>query len=176
VSATRLSDLAVLVRDEEPRDHPAVHEVTAAAFGRENEARLVDALREEARPFLSLVAEEDATIVGHVCFSPAVLPGFAGRLMGLAPLAVLPARQRLGVGSALVRAGLARCRADGVAAVVVLGHREYYRRFGFVPAATFGLTSEYGAGDSFMVVGILPGTLRGAGGVVRYHPAFSKAL
>jgi putative acetyltransferase len=166
----------VRVRDEEPRDRAAVHELTVSAFGREAEAHLVDTLRAEARPLVSLVAEEDATIVGHVLFTPVALAGFAGNMMGLGPLAVLPARQRRGVGTALVRAGLARCRADGVAAVVVLGHPGYYPRFGFAPAATFGIASEYDAGDSFMAVEIVSGALRGARGVVRYHSAFGKAL
>lgn len=167
----------VQVRDEERRDWAAVHALTAAAFGRPDEARLVEALRREASPLVSLVAEHDETIVGHVLLTPVSVSGRNERMMGLAPLAVAPAEQRRGVGSALVRAGLARCRDEGVDAVVVLGHGAYYPRFGFAPAARVGLSCEYdGAGDSFMAVELRPGALRGTGGVVRYHPAFGREL
>ena len=95
-------------------------------------------------------------------------------LVGLAPMAVAPGHQRKGIGSHLVREGLARCRAAGVAGVVVLGHAEYYPRFGFVPAQQFGLRCEYDVpADVFMALELTQGALRGVSGLVRYHAAFA---
>ena len=96
------------IRPEKPGDHAGVRAVNVAAFETPAEADLVDALRAQAWPLVSLVADEDGAIVGHIMFSPVTLPGHpALALMGLAPMAVTPARQRAGIGSALVRAGLA---------------------------------------------------------------------
>jgi putative acetyltransferase len=93
--------------------------------------------------------------------------------MGLAPMAVLPAHQRRGVGSSLVRAGLDVCRHRGVDAVVVLGHAAFYPRFGFQPASRFGIRSEYDVPDDvFMAIELRPGALAGPAGLVRYHAAF----
>jgi putative acetyltransferase len=95
--------------------------------------------------------------------------------MGLAPMAVLPARQRQGIGSALVRDGLGRCRELGYEAVVVLGHPGYYPRFGFVPASRFGIGCEYDVpAEVFMALELVPGALRGKPGTIRYHPAFAE--
>jgi putative acetyltransferase len=162
------------IRPEAPSDHAAVHDVNVAAFGREVEARLVAMLRNQARPLVSLGAEDAGTVVGHIMFSPVSLGGFAGLMMGLAPMAVAPARQRGGIGSALVRAGLECCREIGAAAVVVLGHPDFYPRFGFMPAARLGLSCEYDVpAEAFMAMELEPSGLRGAAGAVSYHPAFS---
>jgi putative acetyltransferase len=165
----------VLIRPEEERDRAAVRAVNVAAFGSSTEADLVDALRARARPLVSLVAEDGGAVVGHILFSPVTLPGRPDLdLMGLAPMAVAPARQRQGIGSALVRAGLERCRQSRVGTVVVLGHPAYYPRFGFVPASRFGIGCEADAPDeAFMAIELSPGCLRGASGKVRYHAAFA---
>jgi putative acetyltransferase len=95
--------------------------------------------------------------------------------MGLAPMAVRPERQRQGIGSALVRDGIARCRERQYDAVVVLGHAEYYPRFGFTPSVQFGITSEYDVPDDvFMVAELRPGGLAGRTGTIRYHAAFEQ--
>ena len=95
--------------------------------------------------------------------------------MGLAPMAVSPAVQRKGIGSALVRAGLEECSRLGSCAVVVVGHAEYYPRFGFVPASRFGFVSEYDVPDEiFMAIELTQGALRGKGGTISYHPAFAS--
>ena len=163
------------IRTEEASDRAAVYAVNASAFETEAEAKLVDALREQADPLISLVAVDGDTVVGHILFSPvthSVNPEL--RLMGLAPMAVAPDHQRQGIGSALVRAGLERCRNLGSDAVVVLGHPDYYPRFGFVLSTRFGIRSEYDVPDDvFMVIEFKPGALRNAPGVVRYHPAFA---
>ena len=162
---------------ERPRDRAGVRAVEAAAFETGAEADLVDALRESAASILSLVAERDGAIVGHVLFSPVTLVGAAApepALLGLAPLAVAPGHQRAGVGSALVRAGLDWCRALDVEGVVVLGDPAYYSRFGFTPASDRGLRCEYDVPDgAFQCVELVAGALAGRGGLVRYHAAFA---
>jgi len=151
-----------------------VHALHVAAFGARGEADLVDALREQARPLVSLVAERQGAVAGHVLFSPVSMADHPGLgMMGLAPMAVVPELQRRGIGSALVRAGLERCRELCVSGVVVLGHPGYYPRFGFQPAVRFGLGCEYEVPEeAFMALELQPGALNRASGTVRYHPAF----
>lgn len=146
-----------------------------AAFDTSTEADLVDTLRQQAHPIVSLVAAVDDTVVGHILFSPVtLLPHPTVPIMGLAPMAVLPARQRSGVGSALVQAGLDECRRLGSVAVVVLGHADYYPRFGFARASSFDLASEYDVPDElFMALELHAGALRGTSGTIRYHAAFA---
>ena len=165
----------MLVRAEQDKDRAAVHAVNVAAFETPSEANLVDALREQAQPVVSLVAEEDnGAIAGHILFSPVSLSGHPGlKVMGLAPMAVAPKHQRKGIGSALVRAGLEQCRQLGFVAVVVLGHTGYYPRFGFLPSTHFGIGCEYDVPeDVFMAMELQPAALRGATGTVKYHAAF----
>ena len=167
------------IRLELPSDLDAIRAVNRAAFGAEVEANLVDALRREASPIISLVADEDGAVIGHVMFSPVSIDGEAAgvpTLMGLAPLAVLPGRQRRGVGAALVREGLAACRRRDVAAIVLVGMPEYYPRFGFAPGSLFGLRCEYEVPDDvFMAIELETGALAGRHGLARYHPAFARA-
>ncbi|MEO6029980.1 MAG: N-acetyltransferase [Candidatus Binatia bacterium] len=163
----------MVVRDETPQDTDAVRNIVTRAFERPDEAALVDALRAAGKATLALVAEQDGRVVGHVLFSPVTLDG-APFGWGLAPLAVLPEEQGSGRGSALARAGLERCRASGVATVVVLGDPEYYRRFGFEAADRHGLRCEYDAPpDAFQVIALAPGALAGRTGLVRYAPEFA---
>ncbi|RUL88990.1 GNAT family N-acetyltransferase [Tautonia sociabilis] len=169
----------LILREERPDDRDAIRLVNERAFDRPDEANLVDALRSEARPFVSIVAEQGGVIVGHLVFSPVTIAGQPAegspRLLGLAPMAVLPDHQRRGVGSALVRLGFDTCRALGAVAVVVLGHPEYYPRFGFRPASSFGLRSEYDVPDDvFLALELRPGSLSGRSGSIRYHEAFAS--
>lgn len=136
--------MAMTIRAESSGDIAAIRALNLAAFDGDAEAGLVDRLRHEADPYLSLVAVVDGAIAGHIVFSPATLDADpALPALALGPMAVLPARQREGIGSALVRAGLERCRELGVKAVFVLGHPLYYPRFGFVPAADYGIECDY---------------------------------
>jgi putative acetyltransferase len=172
-----LDDMSVACRTEVAADIPAIRAVNQAAFGSPQEAAIVDVLRESPRRCISLVAESGGDVIGHILFSAVSLDGNEGvRLMGLGPMSVLPAHQRRGIGSALVREGLERCRNSGCSAVVVLGHPAYYPRFGFVPAIHFGVSCEYDVpAEAFMLVELEPGALEGAAGKVVYDEAFGSA-
>jgi putative acetyltransferase len=117
---------------------------------------------------------EDGQIVGHIMFSPVELVDSPARkIMGLAPMAVVPGHQRQGIGSALVRRGLEECNKLGFVAVVVSGHAEYYPRFGFVPSSRFGIGCEYDVpAELFMAIELQPAALRDASGTIKYHRAF----
>lgn len=123
----------MIIRPEKPGDAAAIGEVVAAAFGQRQEAELVDTLRDDGDIVLSLVAEDDGQIIGHVAFSRVWIQRDGNRLpgIGLAPVAVLPARQRKGVARALIGAGHLRLKALGETIVFVLGDPAYYKRFGF---------------------------------------------
>jgi putative acetyltransferase len=166
----------MLIRAEQENDWAAVHAVNVSAFETPLEADLVDALREQAKPVVSQVAEDNGAIVGHILFSPVSLSGYpALTIMGLAPMAVAPEHQRKGIGSALVRAGLEQCRQLGAGAVVVLGHPAYYPRFGFSSSRRFGIACEYEVPEeAFMLAELEAGFLGGASGTVKYHEAFSN--
>ena len=135
---------------------------------------LVDALRAGGHARLSLVAEIDGDVVGHVLFSD--LPILTDRgvvpALALAPVAVRPDQQRRGIGSALIRAGLAAARAAGHRIVVVLGHAEYYPRFGFSAKLAEPLSSPFSGRDSWMALELVPGALDGVEGAVQYAPPF----
>lgn len=167
----------IIVRAETAEDIEAVRRVNELAFEQAEEATLVDALRVAAHPHISLVAEADGQVIGHIFLSPVTIEmeERAPLIYGLAPMAVLPEYQNQGVGSRLVREGLSECRRIGCGAVVVLGHPEYYPRFGFVPASRKGLRCEYPVPDeAFMVVELTPGALLSARGLVKYHPEFGN--
>lgn len=165
----------VRIRPETNGDAEAVRRVNDAAFGTTTESAIVDALRTSAASIVSLVAQIDGRVVGHVVFSPVSVEGVTDAgIMGLAPMAVLPAYQRRGIGSQLVRAGLRACRERKVGAVVVLGYPDYYRRFGFLPASRFCIACEYDVPDDvFMALELEDGYLSDVTGTVRYHEAFN---
>jgi len=164
--------MTFLVRPEAAADLAGIAAVHRAAFPTDLESRLVDALRDAGRLVVSDVAEADGAIVGHVAFSPVTVEGIDLGGIGLAPLAVLPAWQRRGVGSALVPAGLAACRGLGYRFVVVLGDPAYYGRFGFARADALGLTNEYHPGPEFQVLALAADGLPSPG-LVRYAPEFA---
>ena len=156
------------VRDESPRDWKAVYEVVSSAFCRSAEAELVKELREAGDSVVSLVAEEEGQIVGHILLSKMDAPFPA---LALAPVSVIPARQRRGIGSALVKSAVNRARKVGWSAIFVLGDPNYYERFGFDRNAASGFTSPY-AGRHFMVLKLLP-SLPATTGALRHAPAFA---
>jgi putative acetyltransferase len=163
------------IRAETDADYAAIRAVNEAAFETTAEADLVAVLRGKGVKLVSLVADVDGIVAGHILFSPVSLTGRPRlNVMGLGPMAVAPRYQRQGIGSALVRDGLNECKQQGCHAVVVLGHAEYYPRFGFVPAARYMLRSEYDVPeDVFMVAELKAGALHGASGLIRYDEAFA---
>ncbi len=166
-----------IIRPERDADRSAIHLVHEAAFPTPAEANLVNALRSAGDATVSWVAEHDGKVVGHILFSPIVIDGGDGQRrpfgVGLAPMAVVPTHQRKGIGGRLVHAGLESCRNAGHTRVVVLGHPDYYPKFGFKPASRFGIQSTYGVPDDvFMAQALVPGSLDGWSGTVHYAPAF----
>src|SRR6185436_1019820 len=164
-----------LIRDERPADAEAVHAVLLTAFGREAEARLVERLRASGKTACALVAEEKGRVLGHMAFSRIAIESGDSNVsaLALAPLAVMPAFQRLGIGSALVSAGLERCRAERHARVLVVGDPVYYGRFGFVPASRFGLKCPFPVPEeAFMAIELEPAAFAQISGVVRYGHEF----
>ncbi len=164
------------IRAERPEDISGIFEVNEAAFGRPDEALLVDRLRARKAIVLSLVAVEDGKVVGHVLFSPVLVHNNSGVvhvLTGLGPVAVLPARQNQGIGSLLIKSGIKSCRAAGYRALIVLGHPNYYPRFGFRPAGPQAISCAYDVPEeAFMVLELEAGALEQIGGVAHYHPEF----
>lgn len=169
--------MGTVIRAEQRADLEGVRAVNLAAFGQPEEADLVDRLREVAQPFISLVAEIEGRVVGHILFTAVTIEGEDGVVpaIGLAPMAVEPSYQRTGIGSALVERGLEACREGGHEVVVVLGHPQYYPRFGFQRASAHAIRYEAEVPDEvFMVLELSPGALAGRAGIVHYHPEFSK--
>jgi putative acetyltransferase len=147
-----------------------------AAFGRTAEADLVDSLRQRGAYTLSLVAEKEGQVVGHILFTPVMIEGEErGEAVALGPVAVLPDYQNQGIGTQLIRAGLAACHERGDDVVAVLGHSAYYPRFGFVPSVRVGIRSEYDVPDElFMIAELSLGALAGQTGIVKYQPEFDE--
>ncbi|HTM54379.1 MAG TPA: N-acetyltransferase [Pirellulales bacterium] len=166
-------DPSLETRLERPYDAAAIYEVVAAAFGRIDEARLVDKLRSNGFARVSAVAVAHGKIVAHVLFSELRIEGPQSErsALALAPLAVLPKFQNLGIGSALARFGLEECRRARHRLVFVLGHADYYPRFGFSAERARGFECEY-AGDHFMALELAPGVLEGARGRIVYPAPF----
>jgi putative acetyltransferase len=169
----------VRIRPEEPGDRGAALEVERLAFGSDEEPTIVEAVREEEGSF-ALVAEDDAAVVGHVQFSRAWIGG--SPVLALGPVGVRPDRQRRGIGSALIRAGLGEARARGEAAVILLGDPAFYPRFGFEPGSALGLSNPFTgvrpdgfviAEEDFMVARLDDVPVSGA---VRWHPAFGEPV
>jgi putative acetyltransferase len=165
------------IRHETPADIPAIRQVNRLAFGRENEADLVDQLRHEHAITLSLVAVEDGQVVGHILITPVTVhtADSSWEAVALGPMAVVPSHQKQGIGSRLIRAAFEELRKLEQYVVIVLGHPEYYPRLGFVPSRPLGIRWENDVPDDvFMVAELKEGALQGRTGIVRYHPAFSR--
>jgi len=165
------------IRPETDNDLDTIAEINRLAFGSDSEAILVAALRDGGYTRLSLVAQVDGQTVGHIMFSrlPIVTDDGVIEALSLAPMAVLPSRQRQGIGSKLVQEGLRICGEQGFRIVVVLGHSGFYPRFGFSAELGKQLASAYsGAGAAWMAVDLVAGALDGVAGRVEYPPPFAE--
>ena len=166
----------ILIRPEAPSDADAIRSIHDQAFGQAAEANLVSSLRARNCVTLSLVAVKQGQVVGHVLFSPVTIESQTSMVsaVGLGPVAVLPELQRSGIGSMLIKSGLDQLKSSGESACVVLGHSEYYPRFGFVPASRLSIRCKYDVPDEvFMALEFRKGSL-GAGGLALYQPEFDE--
>ncbi|NTW37731.1 MAG: N-acetyltransferase [Syntrophobacteraceae bacterium] len=170
----------IVIRDEQTCDCAQVRLLNELAFGRPEEADIVDRLRVRCKDLLSLVALVEDRVVGHVLFSPTAVESHEGRIrgMGLAPIAVLPEYQGQRIGSRLVDAGLEILRVRSCPFVIVLGHADYYPRFGFIPASRLGIRSQWkGIPDEAFMVCILDQSISGkVSGIARYRDEFDEAM
>mgnify|MGYP000875696490 CR=1 FL=1 len=170
----------ISVRTEQTGDVPSIRRVIEEAFGRTQEADVVEKLRATCAELLSLVAFIDDTLVGHVLFTPAVIETRDGTIegMGMAPVSVLPDHQRRGVGYELIRTGLARLKAKGCPFVIVLGHPEYYPRYGFERASVHSIRSQWSdvPDEAFMILVMDKAALAGVSGVARYRSEWDEAV
>ncbi len=157
------------IREELPTDREQIHAVNEAAFGRPDEADLVDNLRTESAVLLSLVAEVDDRVVGHILFSRMSIEKI--NAVALAPMSVLPGHQNRQIGSELVRRGLDELRNRGERIVIVLGHEHYYPRFGFSCEKARPLSSPFPP-EAYMALELEAGALDGITGCVKYARAF----
>ncbi|MBL8542243.1 MAG: N-acetyltransferase [Hyphomonadaceae bacterium] len=161
-----------MIRDAAPSDYPAIRAIVRHAFGQDEEANLVEQLRDDGDVLAELVEASEIALQGHILYSRLSIEreGEILQAAALAPLSVLPAFQRQGMGGALIRAGNARCAELGCAAIIVLGHADYYPRFGFSAGAAEFLEAPF-SGPHFMALELKPGALQ-HGGRVRYARAF----
>jgi putative acetyltransferase len=167
----------VLIRNEQPNDVSAIRYVNECAFKGPAEANLIELLRATEKAVISLVAINNEKVIGHILFSPVTIASNPHNIqaVGLAPMAVLPTYQRQGIGSQLVRHGLEVCRKQGYDLVFVLGHKNFYSRFGFTRASDYGFSNEYQAEESFMVQELQEGILCTVNGLVKFQPEFQQA-
>ena len=165
--------MKIHIRNEEPRDIDAVRGILRATFPSDAESRLVDALRTNGKAIISLVAVSEDEVVGHILFSEVTTaPPSEAKGIGLAPVAVRPDMQSQGIGSKLIHQGLRLASQLNYDYCVVLGSPEYYGRFGFEKASTFGLQNEYGVDEEFMLIDF--GYKQVPAGLVKYAPEFSQ--
>jgi putative acetyltransferase len=166
--------MLIEIREENPGDVAAIRDLNKRAFGQDQEGHIVDALRSDGAALLSLVATLNGQVVGHIMYSPLSI---GDRLTGaaLGPMAVLPEHHRQGIGSKLVEAGNRKLKDAGCPFIIVLGHADYYRRFGFRPASTHGITCEWEVPDEvFMVLVLDQARMQGVSGLAKYRHEFSS--
>ena len=160
------------IRREQSEDVAAIHDLNRRVFGQEQEGKIVDALRANGGAQLSLVAVDRGRVVGHIMYSPLHVGQVKGSALG--PMAVDPEVQRQGIGTRLVETGNLRLRLNGCPFVVVVGHPEFYRRFGFRPARPHGITCEWEVPDDVFMILVLDDTqMSGVTGKAAYRPEFS---
>ena len=170
--------MEVDLRQENKDDYPAVFELNKAAFGQDNEARLVDLLRKSAAfiPELSLVATIDGQVTGHILFSKIKIRESIGKeteSLALAPMAVTPQFQNQGIGAKLIRFGLKKATELGYESVIVLGHQYYYPKFGFFPANKWNINAPFDVPENvFMAIELVKDGLKNVTGTVQYAAEF----
>lgn len=168
------------IRFEKPEDIAFIHSVNEQAFGRVSEAKLVDTLRLACTDHLSLVADDNGSIIGHLIFTPVVVTDGKQKTegMGLAPMAVLPSRQRQGIGTQLVDTGLLILKEKDCPFDILLGHPEYYPRFGFQAASGCNIRTQWDGvpDETFMILVMDHEAMQNVSGVATFRDEFNDAL
>ena len=168
----------ITIREEQPQDIKIIRDLNKRAFGQMQEADLVDKLRQNCDDLLSLVGLMQDEVVGHILFTPVMVESEDNIVKGmaLAPMAVLPEYQRQGIGSELVRAGIEKLKKRQCPFIIVLGHADYYPRFGFEPASRYGVRSEWEVPDeAFMILVIGEFEMQSGVALARYRPEFAES-
>jgi putative acetyltransferase len=168
----------IIIKEENPKDKDKIYEINKSAFGTETEAKIVDALREAGELILSLVVQIDDILIGHIAFGEVKIDSGkqSYRAIRLGPMAVLPEHQRKGYGTKLVEQGSKILSGRGHEIVVVLGHPDYYPKFGFVPSQRYGIQCEYECPpEAFMIKELKQNALKGIQGTVFYSSIFNDA-
>jgi putative acetyltransferase len=170
----------MIIRPETREDMKGVHALNELAFGQPLEADIVDKLRNNCDSLLSLVATEKEKIVGHILFSPAEIEGPHGAIKGtgLAPMAVLPGLQRQGIGTLLIKKGIEELKKLRFPFIIVLGHHEYYPRFGFERASLYEIKCQWGGipDEAFMILWLDKSTAGQVSGLAKYREEFNEAV
>lgn len=169
-----MSNSLIEIREEQPEDRAAIRDVNQRAFGQDQEGNIVDALRSNGAVLLSLVATVDSQVMGHILYSPISVEGkITGAALG--PMAVLPEYQRQGIGSKLIEAGTRKLKGAGYPFIIVLGHADFYPRFGFQPASRYRIKCEWDVPeDVFMILVLDPAKMQGVSGLAKYRDEFSN--
>ena len=165
--------MLIEIREEHPDDVGAIRDVNKRAFGQDQEGNIVDALRSNGAVLLSLIATLNGQVVGHIMYSPLTVGDkITGAALG--PMAVVPEHQRQGIGSRLVEAGNRKIKDAGWPFIIVLGHADFYPRFGFMPASTHGIKCEWEVpDDAFMLLVLDEAKMQGVYGLAKYRDEFS---
>jgi len=169
----------IKIRKESQKDIDVIRQINEQAFGQSQEANIIDKLRDNCCDLLSLVVLREDKLVGHILFSPAAIEGNHGIIKGMAlgPMAVIPEYQGQGIGSAMVKEGIQILKESGCPFIIVLGHPEYYPRFGFKPASRYEIRSQWeGVPDEvFMILWLNESKARGVSGIAKYRQEFDAA-
>ena len=168
------------IREERKKDYGAIKEVNDKAFKQPQEGNIINKIRKSDTEILSLVAVLDNKIVGHIFFSSVEIEGHdeIKRGMGLAPMAVLPKYQRQGIGSMLIKESIRKLKEKSVPFIIVLGHENYYPKFGFEIASKYGLKCQWeGVPDAaFMVMILDKNKMKNVNGIAKYREEFNEAM
>jgi putative acetyltransferase len=174
-----MKEMEIRIRQEIEEDYKRVYEINEMAFGQENESKLIEKIRKGPNfvPELSLVAEKDNTIVGHILFSKIKIVGESEyETLMLAPLAVVPELQKQGIGGKLIKKGIENAIELGFESIIVVGHKDYYPKFGFQKASKWGIQSSIEVPDeAFMAIELTEKALENRAGVVQFPQEFMES-
>lgn len=168
----------IKIRKEEKKDYNQVYEINRLAFKQENESKLIEKIRkgENFIPELSLVADKNNEIVGHILFSKIKIIGVSTfESLALAPMAVIPQLQKQGIGGKLIKTGLEKAKKLGFNSVIVLGYKDFYPKFGFQKASKWSIKCPFNVPDeAFMAIELTHKALENKGGIVKYPEEFME--